>query len=253
MLHFTVSGNGRHNLVLLHGFMENQTIWEEMEKFFSKDFNWIKIDLPGHGLSKNYQKIHSMEFMAEKVKEVIDYLGIKNIHLLGHSMGGYVGLAFAENYPSLLNSLTLFFSTTLEDDDEKKVIRKRSLAIIDENLETFIHASIPNLFSDKNKKNLEDKIAIAIKIAKATDKEGAKAAQMGMMARPNRTSVLENLNVKILIIAGTHDKALKNELLLKIIPDRKNIKTHVLDCGHNGHWEQPILCTEIINKELLHV
>lgn len=252
MLHHEISGNGKKPLVLLHGFMENTTIWEEMEAHLSKDFTLIKIDLPGHGKSKVYQEIHTVELMAEKVKEVIDALKLEKINLLGHSLGGYVSLAFAENFPEILESMTLFFSTTLADDEEKKQIRRRSIAVIDENFETFVKTSIPNLFSNNEKDILEGKIELAKNIAKSTNKEGVKAAQLGMAERPDRTEILENLDAKILIIAGKYDNAVKTENLLKIIPEKTNIKTYVLDCGHNGHWEKPTICAEIINTELLH-
>lgn len=252
MLYHEISGNGKKPLVLLHGFMENSTIWEEMEAHLSKDFTLIKIDLPGHGKSKVYQEIHTVELMAEKVKEVIDALKLEKINLLGHSLGGYVSLAFAENFPEILESMTLLFSTTLADDDEKKQIRRRSIAVIDENFETFVKTSIPNLFSNNEKDILEGKIELAKNIAKSTNKEGVKAAQLGMAERPDRTEILENLDAKILIIAGKYDNAVKTENLLKIIPEKTNIKTYVLDCGHNGHWEKPTICAEIINTELLH-
>lgn len=252
MLNYEISGNGKKPLVLLHGFMENNTIWSDMENHFSKDFTLIKIDLPGHGKSEIHNNVNSMDFMAEKVKEVIDSLHLNKINLLGHSMGGYTSLAFAEKFPELLESLTLFFSTTIADDDEKKQIRKRSIAVIDENFETFVNSSIPNLFSNNEKDILEGKIELAKEIANSTDKEGVKAAQLGMMERPNRTEILENLDAKILIIAGKYDNAVKTENLLKVIPEKTNIKTYVLDCGHNGHWEKPTICAEIINTELLH-
>ena len=252
MLHHEISGNGKKPLVLLHGFMENTTIWDEMEAHLSKDFTLIKIDLPGHGKSKVYQEIHTVELMAEKVKEVIDALKLEKINLLGHSLGGYVSLAFAENFPEILESMTLFFSTTVADDEEKKEIRTRSIAVIDENFETFVKTSIPNLFSNNEKDILEGKIELAKNIAKSTNKEGVKAAQLGMAERPDRTEILENLDAKILIIAGKYDNAVKTENLLKIIPEKTNIKTYVLDCGHNGHWEKPTICAEIINTELFH-
>ena len=252
MLHHEISGNGKKPLVLLHGFMENTTIWDEMEAHLSKDFTLIKIDLPGHGKSKVYQEIHTVELMAEKVKEVIDALKLEKINLLGHSLGGYVSLAFAEKFPEILESMTLFFSTTVADDDEKKQIRRRSIAVIDENFETFVKTSIPNLFSNNEKDILEGKIELAKNIAKSTDKNGVKAAQLGMAERPDRTEILENLDAKILIIAGKYDNAVKTENLLKIIPEKTNIKTYILDCGHNGHWEKPTICAEIINTELFH-
>ena len=252
MLHHEISGNGKKTLVLLHGFMENTTIWDEMEAHLSKDFTLIKIDLPGHGKSKNYHEINTPDFMSEKVKEVFDFLKLEKINLLGHSLGVYVSLAFADKFPDFLESMTLFFSTTLPDDEEKKNIRKRSIAVMDENFSTFVKTSIPNLFSNNEKDILEGKIELAKKIAKSNNLEGMKAAQLGMAERPNRTEILEKLDAKILIIAGKYDNAVKTESLLKLIPEKTNIKTYVLDCGHNGHWEKPTICAEIINTELLH-
>lgn len=252
MLHYNISGNGEKKLVLLHGFMEDNTIWTDMEKHLSEEFTLIKIDLPGHGKSAVTLTLHSMDFMAEKVKEVTSHLALGKFHLLGHSMGGYTSLAYAEKHPEDLLSLTLFFSTTLADDEEKKKVRQRSIAVIDENYETFVKTSIPNLFSNNEKDILEGKIELAKAIALATDREGVKAAQLGMAERPDRTHLLETLDAKILVVAGRYDNAVKTENLLKALPEKTHLKTYVLDCGHNGHWEKPSICAEIINTELLH-
>ncbi len=251
MLNYEISKNAKEPLVLLHGFMENNTIWEDMEESLSDQFQLIKIDLPGHGKSEVLGEIHTMNLMAEEVKKVIDHLQFSKVHLLGHSMGGYTALAFAELYPENLKSLSLFFSSTLEDNDEKKDIRRRSIEIINRNYPSFVDNSIANLFSENERDILRDKIELAKKIAVETNTEGVKASQLGMAERPNRTKILLEFNLPILIIAGKHDNAVKTETFFEHIPNRKNIKTYILDCGHNGHWEKPIICSSIINTELL--
>ena len=101
-----------------------------------------------------------------------------------------------------LESMTLFFLSTEEaDDEEKKQIRRRSIAVIDENFETFVKTSIPNLLAIM-KRYFRRQNRIGENIAKSTNKEGVKAAQLGMAERPDRTEILENLDAKILIIAG---------------------------------------------------
>ena len=252
MLNYEISGNGKENLVLLHGFMENLLIWEEMEEKLSKDFTLIKIDLPGHGLSKIYGEIHTMELMAEEVKKVTDKLKLKDFHLLGHSMGGYTSLAFAEKFPEVLKSLTLFFSTYFADDDEKKEQRRKSFRIIKEAYKNYVNAGIPNLFNENEKDILEPKINLAKEIALSTNTDGVLAAVKGMIERIDKKSVMENFEGKILVIAGKHDNAVKTDVMLKNLPERTNIKSYLLDCGHNGHWEKPAICAEIINTELLH-
>ncbi|KIA89638.1 alpha/beta fold hydrolase [Kaistella jeonii] len=252
MLNYEIAGKGKENLVMLHGFMENLLIWEDLEVGLSKDFTLIKIDLPGHGLSKIYSDIHSMELMAEEVKKVTDYLKLKNFHLLGHSMGGYVSLAFAEKYPEILKSVTLFFSTYFADDEEKKEQRKKSLRIIKEAFPTYVSAGVPNLFNPNEKDILEGKINLAKEIALSTKNEGVLAAVKGMIERTDKKSVLENFEGKILVLCGKHDNAINVEKTTKNLPEKTNIKSYVLDCGHNGHWEKPTICAEIINTELLH-
>jgi len=252
MLNFERKGNGKETLVLLHGFMENISIWHEMESHLSEHFSLLKIDLPGHGQSEIIAEVQTMEIMAEEVKKVLDKLNLTKVHLLGHSMGGYTSLAFAEKYPEFLISLTLFFSTYFPDDAEKKEQRIKSYRIIKDAFPHYARAGVPNLFNPNERDILEGKIETALEIALSTNNLGALASVKGMVERTDKKHVLESLDAKILVIAGKHDNAVKTEIMIKNLPDRTNIKSYVLDCGHNGHWEKPSICAEIINTELLH-
>lgn len=252
MLHFEKKGNGKETLVLLHGFMENSSIWSDMEPHLSENFSLLKIDLPGHGKSDILAEIHTMELMADEVKKVLDAQKLEKVHLLGHSMGGYTSLAFAEKYPETLKSLTLFFSTYFADDEEKKEQRIKSYRIIKDAFAHYVRAGIPNLFNPNERDILEGKIETALETALSTNNVGALACVKGMVARTDKKNVLENLEAKILVLAGKHDNAVKTEKTIKNLPDRTNIKSYVIDCGHNGHWEKPAICAEIINTELLH-
>lgn len=252
MLNFERKGNGKETLVLLHGFMENTSIWNDMETNLSENFSLLKIDLPGHGQSEIIAEVQTMELMAEEVKKVLDDQNLTKVHLLGHSMGGYTSLAFAEKYPEYLTSLTLFFSTYLADDAEKKEQRIKSYRIIKDAFAHYARAGVPNLFNPNERDTLEGKIETALAIALSTNNLGALASVKGMVERTDKKHVLESLDAKILVLAGKHDNAVKTEVMIKNLPDRTNIKSYVLDCGHNGHWEKPSICAEIINTELLH-
>jgi pimeloyl-ACP methyl ester carboxylesterase len=252
MLNFEKKGNGKEILVLLHGFMENLSIWSDMENHLSEHFTLLKIDLPGHGKSDILAEVHTMEMMAEEVKKVVDHENLDKMHLLGHSMGGYTALAFAEKYPENLKSLTLFFSTYFADDEEKKEQRIKSYRIIKDAFAHYARAGVPNLFNQNERDVLEGKIEIALETALSTNNLGALACVKGMVARTDKKHILENLEAKILVLSGKHDNAVKTENTIKNLPDRTNLKSYVLDCGHNGHWEKPSICAEIINTELLH-
>lgn len=252
MLNFERKGDGKETLVLLHGFMENLSIWSDLEHHLSENFSLVKIDLPGHGRSEIIAEVQTMELMAEEVKKVLDDQNLNKVHLLGHSMGGYVSLAFAEKYPDSLKSLTLFFSTYFPDDAEKKEQRIKSYRIIKDAFAHYARAGIPNLFNPNERDILEGKIETALEVALSTDNLGALASVKGMVERTDRKHILENLDAKILVLAGKHDNAVKTEVMIKNLPDRTNIKSYILDCGHNGHWEKPAICAAIINTELLH-
>jgi len=252
MINYEIQGTGPENLVLLHGFMENLSIWDDMIPFLSNKFRLIKIDLPGFGKSRAIAEIQKSELMAEEVKKVTDVLGLTEFHLLGHSMGGYIALAFAERYPELLRSLTLFFSTYFADDEAKKETRRKGLRIIKENLRAFVNAGVPNLFNPNEHDVLEAKIRLAKEIAYTSSVDGVLASQKGMIERPERKLVLEQFEGKILILSGRHDSTVNSEKTIKNLPDRTNIKSYILDCGHNGHWEKPEICASVINTELLH-
>ncbi|WP_294220512.1 alpha/beta hydrolase [uncultured Chryseobacterium sp.] len=252
MLNFERKGNGKETLVLLHGFMENLSIWSDMEPYLSEHFSLLKIDLPGHGQSEIVAEVQTMEMMAEEVKKVLDDQNLDKVHLLGHSMGGYISLGFAEKYPESLKSLTLFFSTYLPDDAEKKEQRIKSYRIIKDAFPHYARAGVPNLFNPNERDILEGKIETALEVALSTNNLGALASVKGMVERTDKKHILENLEAKILVLAGKHDNAVKTEALIKGLPDRTNIKSYILDCGHNGHWEKPAVCAAIINTELLH-
>jgi pimeloyl-ACP methyl ester carboxylesterase len=115
------SGNGPA-VVLVHGFPESSAIWDDFSKQLSKEFTVIAPDLPGHGLSGLPQGLSSVEEFADAVHTVVTHAGVKKFTLIGHSMGGYICMAFAKKYDkeNLLNGIGLFHSTVFADSDEKK-------------------------------------------------------------------------------------------------------------------------------------
>lgn len=106
-IRYSDEGKGR-TIVLIHGFPENLEIWKEFSAILSKGFRVIAIDLPGLGESENIGYVHTMDLMAKCVHSVLEELQLRKYVLVGHSMGGYVGLAFAELFPENIKGLCLF-------------------------------------------------------------------------------------------------------------------------------------------------
>lgn len=234
---YTVSGEG-NTLVLLHGFLESTLIWKDFVAVLEKHFRVVCIDLPGHGESDCIGYIHEMEMNAEVVHAVLQHLQIRSCVMIGHSMGGYVTLAFAEKYPEALNGICLFHSTALPDSEEKKRDRDRTINIVKKDAMTFIRAVIPNLFATGNKEKYNAEIDELIFGAAQMPTQGIIATLEGMKIRKDRTQVLKDVNVPVLIIAGKQDTAVPFDSLLPQLALPKHCEALILDnVGHTGFIE----------------
>ncbi|CEN49046.1 Beta-ketoadipate enol-lactone hydrolase I (fragment) [Capnocytophaga canimorsus] len=121
---YTKKGKGKA-VILLHGFLENHTIWEKFAEELSATHRVITPDLAGHGKTPCFSEIHPMEMMAEGIFEILQAEKIKDCILVGHSMGGYVSLAFAEKYPDQVKGIVLMNSTAAADSIEKQKNREK--------------------------------------------------------------------------------------------------------------------------------
>ena len=137
-------------VVFLHGFGEDSRVWEDFTAdLLEENYRVVVIDLPGQGKSETLEEM-TVENMAEAVAAVVNKLQLELFVLIGHSMGGYVSLAFAEKYPQLLAGLSLFHSHPYADSDEKKANRQRSIEFVRDNgTVIFIKQLLPKLFSEK--------------------------------------------------------------------------------------------------------
>jgi pimeloyl-ACP methyl ester carboxylesterase len=150
---YTDQGKGTA-VVLLHGFYENKEMWNAFVPEFSKKHRVIAIDLLGHGKTECLGYVHSMEDQADMVHHVLHKLKIRKAVLVGHSMGGYIALAFAELYPEMVTGIALVNSTSMADSDERKLNRDRAIKAVKQNYSVFIAMSIANLFREENREKL---------------------------------------------------------------------------------------------------
>ena len=120
----------------------------------------ITIDLLGHGATECLGYVHSMEDQADMVHHVLTELHIRKVIFVGHSMGGYVALAFAELFPEFMKGLVLMNSTSRADSEERKTNRDRAIKAVKKDYSTFVRLSIANLFSEDNRLKLTHEIEL---------------------------------------------------------------------------------------------
>ena len=212
MQSYTIQGQGVA-LFLIHGFAEDGSIWKNQVAFLKKNFTVIIPDLPGSGKSEAVAG-GTIDDYAICIHEIFTKENIQQAIMIGHSMGGYIALAFVEIYPEKLLGLGLFHSSSYADDKEKIATRRKAIAVINEKGPmAFLSIAIPGLFYDKEKWKRE----IENLLGKGKSFSGETLIQYyeAMINRPDRTDVLKKLDVPLLIIAGKYDTAVPLEQSLK--------------------------------------
>ncbi|MCD6596477.1 MAG: alpha/beta fold hydrolase [Bacteroidales bacterium] len=248
-INYKLSGSGIP-LVLLHGYLESVEIWNGFGAKLSKTFKVLMIDLPGHGKSASYEEINKMEDMAAQINEITEELGFHNFFLIGHSLGGYVSLAFLELFPEKLLGISLFHSHPLADSTETIEKRKREIELVMHGRKELIcQVNIAKAFADENLEKFKIKIDLAKQIAINTPDKGVIATLKGMIQRPDRSQLLMETSLPFLWILGEKDNYIPYPDITKKVSLPLNTSLVVLqNSGHQGFLEEEKQSLEVIEE-----
>jgi pimeloyl-ACP methyl ester carboxylesterase len=247
-IHYSDSGSGSV-IVLIHGYLESSEVWNGFEEKLASKFRIISVDLPGHGLSDIYGNVHTMEFMATAVKELLDNLSIKKAILTGHSLGGYVTLAFLELFPGYLSGYCLFHSQPFSDTPDAIEKRKREIAIVKAGKKDLMYPdNVIRMFASSNLEKYSDALQRSKDIASRIPGDGIIAVLNGMMIRPSRLSFMEEGKVACLWILGSMDNYIPCDLIQLKIKLPSNAVLFVLkNSGHMGFVEEEDTSVKVMN------
>ena len=248
-IHYTDHGNGRA-VVLLHGFLESSKMWENyLPHFVGKTRRVVCVDLPGHGRSDTFGYVHDMELMAKAVKAVLKKLNIRRAILVGHSMGGYVAMAFAEFFPDNVKGICLFCSTARNDSNLKKSDREEAIKLVKKDHKSFIRKSIPLLFRPENRKIFKPEIEAMKKEALKMSPRAIVAALKGMKKRKDREIILRFNPYPVHFIIGKEDSVLLWSDLIAQTKHSENVTYSLFEeSGHMGFLEDERACRNDLIK-----
>ena len=232
-------GEGRC-VVLLHGYLERGEVWEGFTKQFPGGIRFIIPDLPGHGDSGCWGQVHSMDDLAEAVKAILDAEGIRRIFLAGHSMGGYVTMAFAHLFPEYLSAYALVHSTPFADTEEKRENRDREISLVlCGKKRQIVLVNIPKAFATDNRENMSGEIELLKNMAMGSPDEGMVALLNGMKERPDRSTILQDPGLPLLLIGGMKDNYIPVEVFEKLVALAPHARVLRLEnSGHQGFMEE---------------
>ena len=244
LISYSVHGKG-NCIVLLHGFLENKSIWNDLIPLLQNRYRIIAIDLPGHGSSECLGYVHTMEDMAGVVQHVLKAERMRRCIFIGHSMGGYVSLAFTDVFPKNVKGLCLLNSTAVHDSNQRKEFRDLAIRNAKKVYEKVVRISVRNLFSEKNQIEKKSEVEHIISEAVKTPLQGYIAAQEGMKLRPNREHVMKNASFHKLQITGEKDEVIWVDDAKK---EAKRTKTplEILSGGHMSFIENPEELNQIL-------
>jgi pimeloyl-ACP methyl ester carboxylesterase len=230
---YYTSGKGPA-LVLIHGFGEDSSIWHNQANHLAEHYYLIIPDIPGSGLSAQLEGSPFIEDFAAAVKAILQNENISTCTMLGHSMGGYIALAYAEKYPADLNGLGLIHSSAFADRDEKKLARAKSIDFIRANgAYPFLKTSIPGLFSNEFTQNHASVIEALVEKAADFSAAAIIGYYLAMINRPDRSAVLAAFEKPVLFIAGIYDNAVPFEQSLRQFHLPSQAHIHIL--RHSAH------------------
>lgn len=251
-LFYRVTGEGEP-VMLVHGFGEDGSIWDTLIPGLEQDYRLIIPDLPGSGRSTtgNLEGL-TIEKLANYLHLIFEKEKIGTCAMVGHSMGGYITLAFAEQYPQLLKKFGLFHSTAFADSEEKKAARDKNIEFIKKHGSAkFLEQAVPNLFAEETVKQNPGLPKEIIARYSNFSPSALVSYTQAMKNRPDRTHVLKNFSRPILFIFGEYDTAVPLEQGLKqcSIPEFAYIYV-AAHSGHMGMLEEPEFCLDAVRDFL---
>ncbi|WP_342526442.1 alpha/beta hydrolase [Chryseomicrobium sp. FSL W7-1435] len=239
-------------VVFIHGFCGSHAYWKSIEHLLESHMKAYYIDLPGHGASKE-MPYASLEDYVELLRKWKEEMGIKKMTLIGHSLGGYLTLAYADKYPQDLSGYSLIHSTAFPDSDEGKEGREKGIQTIEsQGIEKFIDGLIPKLFDGNFKKQHPETIEEAKAIGFQTEPKQAIRFLKAMRDRKDRRKMLTDSTIPHLLVAGETDEVVPS---YKTFIGGSTAATEKLltETAHMSMYEQPEELSKVIVQWLTSV
>ncbi|WP_291858323.1 alpha/beta hydrolase [Marinilabilia sp.] len=249
-----IIGKGGAPVLFLHGFLESGEIWNSWLSRQAWIADLLIADLPGHGKSREWENDPGFSGWSEVLMNQVDelYGEAKQVHLVGHSMGGYLALEMALLFPRRIGRIVLLHSTPMPDTSLQIQRRKRQIALIEKGRKSLLVQNVGlSMFAPENRDRLGD-------IGEELNREARKCSDLGMvntlnaiMDRADYRAVMTRKMREILLITGGQDPFMPAEyykFLLSKYPEMSHF--HFEGCGHASFLEVPVLSLQIVKRFL---
>lgn len=236
-------------ILMLHGFPLSREIWDAQAAALQKTARVIRPDLRGMGRSSSSDGPYLMEALAGDISVVLDSMQVEKVTLIGHSLGGYVALAFARMYAERVSGMVLVCSRLCADAPEKAREREELADRIESenSMEPALEAFLPALLAPETFSRAPEIAARVTAIIRRNDPRGAAAMLRGMAQRSGSEDIAEDLDMPVLVIGGDRDAMLPpGEIasMAKLFP--RGEAQRIENSGHLSMLEQPAALAEAL-------
>jgi pimeloyl-ACP methyl ester carboxylesterase len=237
-------------VLLLHGYLESSRIWDGFASKLSSKYRVLSVDLPGHGLSETNGELHTMEYMAKGIYNILLELKIEKVFIVGHSLGGYVALSFLDLFPERLSGFCLFHSHPFADGNETQEKRIREIGVVNAGKKNIMYPdNVTKMFANGNLKKFAAELERCKKIASQTPGDGIIAVLNGMMARPSRLNLMERGRIPCLWILGRMDNYINCDAVIAKVEMPQNSSVVILEeSGHIGFIEEEERSVKVVTE-----
>lgn len=227
-------GHGKP-LVLLHGFPLDIGIWDSILPLLQRQYEIILPNLRGFGKSESRTNEYSLSNMAGDVADLLGHLGLEESFIAGHSMGGYIALAFGSSYPDRLLGLGLISTQVIADSPERRESRYQTAAQVAEfGMDSLAKTMAQKLSSDPAQQ------AKSLEIILRQSTRGVLCALKALAERNDQTTTLKSLEKPVVIVHGDSDLLIPVERAneMKGLNPDSNL-TIIPGAGHLPMLEKP--------------
>lgn len=202
-----VDGSGASTIVLLAGFPLSREIWDSVTERLAATHRVVRPDLRGMGASSIAGGPYLMETLAGDIAAVLDALGLDRAAIAGHSLGGYVALAFARMFSERLERMALVCSRLSADTPEQRRSREELADRLERvnDARALIDAYAGRLLSEETKRTRPDVVERVAEIIKRSNSRGSAAMLRGMAQRGASDDIAPDIGVPVLVLAGGCD------------------------------------------------
>ena len=231
-------------LVLIHGYPLDHSIWDPLAPFLEHNFDLIIPDLRGFGESEVAQADNSIVDYASDIAGLLTHLRIRKAYIAGHSMGGYVALAFAREYEERVTGLAMVSSQMAADAPERKQARySTAKQVMEQGVGNVAEQMAPKLSVVPRWQ------AFAHGLIEKQPAQGVAAALRAMAERPDSSDIFGGFPFPVVIVHGDADELIpvqKGKDMKAVLPSAHYVELQ--GAGHLPMMEQPERVAEALKS-----